>query len=165
MLEEERREHLKHAFVTFLAALIGGFLAFYVVMDITLARMLDPMRSFKKAEKMMQHQMRDMKRIDNDIFMPVPMPLHHSIITMHKEDDAYKFVVDLKQLNDNEKNIEVIADNDTLTIKGVAERNRGKNSMMIDFSQTFAFGEKILKDKITKKRDGDKYVITVPVED
>ena len=43
---------------------------------------------------------------------------------------------DLKQLNDNEKNIEVIADNDTLTIKGVAERNRGKNSMMIDFSQT-----------------------------
>ena len=165
MLEEERREHFKHAFVTFLAALIGGFLAFYVVMDITLARMLDPMRSFKKAEKMMQHQMRDMKRIDNDIFMPVPMPLHHSIITMHKEDDVYKFVVDLKQLNNNEKNIEVTTDNDTLTIKGVAERNRGNNSMMIDFSQTFAFGEKILKDKITKKRDGDKYVITVPVED
>ena len=109
--------------------------------------------------------MRDMRKIDNDVFTPSPMPLHHSIITMHKEDDAYKFVVDLKQLNNNEKNIEVVADNDTITIKGVAERIRGNHSMIIDFSQTFALDSKINKDKIVKKRDGSKYVITVPVED
>ena len=164
MLEEEKRERTRHALMTFLAALIGGFLAFYVVMDITLARMFNPMRGIKRAEKLMEQQMRDMRKIDNEVFSPVQMPLHHSIITMHKEDNEYKFVVDLKQLDNNEKNIEVVADDDTITIKGVAERNRGNQSMIIDFSQTFALGSKIYKDKITKKREGNKYVITVPVE-
>ena len=163
MLEEEKRERVRHAFMTFLAALIGGFLAFYVVMDITLARMLDPMRGLKRAEKMMNNQLRDMRKIDNDVFSPVQMPLHHSIITMHKEDNGYKFVVDLKQLNNSEKNVEVLADNDTITIKGVAERNKGRHNMIIDFSQTFALDSKIDTTRIEKKRDGDKYVITVPV--
>lgn len=164
MLEEEKRERFKHGLCTFLAALIGGFLAFYVVMDITLARMLNPMYGIKRAEKMLQHQMRDIQKFDNEVFTPTPMPLHHSIITMLKEDNVYKFVVDLKQLDNNEKNIEVVADNDTITIKGVAERNRGNKNILIDFSQTFALDTKIYKDKITKKREGNKYIIMVPTE-
>lgn len=164
MLEEEKKERFKHALTTFLAALIGGFLAFYVVMDITLSRMLNPMRGIKRAEKIMEQQMRDMRKIDNEVFSPIPMPLHHSIITMVKEDDGYKFVIDLKQLNNNEKNVEVNADNDTITIKGVAERNKGEQNMIIDFSQTFALDSKIYKDRITKKREGNKYIITVPTE-
>ena len=165
MLEEEKRQHFKHALCTFLAALIGGFLAFYVVMDITLARMLDPMRSIKRAEKMMMNQAREMKRLDNDIFTPSPMPLHHSIITMIKEDGAYKFIVDLKQLNNNEKNVEVIVNDDTVNIKGAVEKSKGRENSIVEFSQTFALGQKIETSKVTKERKGDKYIVTVPVED
>ena len=161
---EENKHTLKHAIITFIAALLGGFLAFYVVMDITLARMFDPMRGFKKAEKMIQKQAREMQRMDNDIFMPAPMPLHHSLITMVKEDNTYKFIVDLKQFNNNDKNIDVTINGDTINIKGVFDKSKGHKDTIVEFSQTFALGSTILKDKVTKEQKGDKYIITVPVE-
>ncbi len=161
---EENKHTVKHAIITFIAALLGGFLAFYVVMDITLARMLDPMRGFKKAEKMIQKQAREMKRVDNDIFMPAPMPLHHSLINMVKENNAYKFIIDLKQLNNNDKNVDVTVNDDTVNIKGVVDKTKGNKDMVIEFSQTFALGAPIAKDKVTKEQKGDKYIITVPIE-
>ncbi len=161
---EENRHTVRHAVITFIAALLGGFLAFYVIMDITLAKMFDPMRGFKKAEKMIQKQAREMKRLDNDIFMPAPMPLHHSLINMVKENNTYKFIIDLKQLNNNDKNVNVTVDGDTVNIKGVVDKTQGHKDMIIEFSQTFALGAPIIKDKITKKQEGDKYIITVPVE-
>ena len=165
MIEDNRNHHyFKHGLVTFLAALLGGFLAFYVVMDITLARMMDPMRSIKRAEKIMGQQIKDMRRIDNDIFTPTPMPLHHSIITMIKEDNAYKFIIDLKQLDNNDKNVNVTINDDTVNIKGFAEKKQRNENNIIEFSQTFALGEKIIQDKVTKERKGDKYIITVPTE-
>lgn len=164
MLEEEKKHYFRHALCTFLAALIGGFLAFYVVMDITLSRMLDPMRSIKRAEKMMMNQAREMKRLDNDVFMPAPMPLHHSIITMLRDDNMYKFVIDLKQLDNNEKNVEVTINDDTVNIKGAVEKMKGHENSIVEFSQTFALGQKIEKSKVTKERKGDKYIVIVPVE-
>ncbi len=164
MLEEENRHTVKHAIITFIAALLGGFLAFYVVMDITLARMFDPMRGFKRAEKMIQKQAREMQRMDNDIFMPSPMPLHHSLINMVKEDNNYKFIIDLKQLNNNDKNVDVTIDGDTINIKGVVDKTKGHKDMIVEFSQTFALGAPIIKDKVTKEQKGEKYIITVPVE-
>ncbi len=164
MLEEDRHT-VKHAVITFIAALLGGFLAFYVVMDITLAKMFDPMRGFRRAEKMIQKQAREMQRIDNDIFMPSPMPLHHSIINMVKEKDQYKFIIDLKQLNNNDKNINVTAEGDTINIKGVMDKSENNKDMVIEFSQTFALGAPIDEDKIKKEVKGDKYIITVPIEE
>ncbi len=167
MYEEEQNKHhhyFKHGLITFLAALLGGFLAFYVVMDITLARMLDPMRGMKRAEKIMEKQMRNMQRVENDIFTPIPTPLHHSIINMVKDDNVYKFVVDLKQLDNKESNVDVAIDGDTITIKGKAEKINNRRTSTIDFSQTFALGTPIDKSKVTKERKGDKYIVTVPVE-
>lgn len=167
MNEEEQNKHhhyFKHGLITFLAALLGGFLAFYVVIDITLARMLDPMRGIKHAEKMMERQLRDMQKLDNDIFAPIPMPLHHSIITMVKEDKVYKFIIDLKQLDNKENNVDVSVDSDTVTIKGNAEKTNNKKTSTINFSQTFSLGIPIDKTKITKERKGDKYIITIPIE-
>ena len=160
---EEKRQYFKHALCTFLAALIGGFLAFYVVMDITLARMLDPIRNIKRAEKAMMNQAREMKRLDNDIFMPSPMSLHHSIITMVKDDNAYKFIIDLKQLDNNEKNLEINVNDDTINIKGAVEKTKGRQNYIAEFSQTFALGDKINKSTVTRERKGDKYIITVPI--
>ena len=164
MLEEEHRHTLKHAVITFIAALLGGFLAFYVVMDITLAKMFDPMRGVRRAEKMIQKQAREMQRLDNDIFMPASIPLHHSLINMVKENNAYKFIIDLNQLNNNDKNVEVTVNGDTINIKGVVDKTKGHKDMVIEFSQTFALGAPIIKDKVTKEEKGDKYIITVPIE-
>lgn len=164
--EEQNRHHhyFKHGLITFLAALLGGFLAFYVVIDITLARMLDPMRGMKRAEKIMEKQLKDMQKFDNDIFAPVPMPLHHSIITMVQEDDDYKFIIDLKQLDNKESNVDVNIDSDTVTIKGNAEKTNNKKTSTINFSQTFSLGIPIDKSKVTKERKGDKYIVTIPLE-
>ena len=37
--------------------------------------------------------------------------------------------------------------------------------MVIEFSQTFALGAPIDEDKIKKEVKGDKYIITVPIEE
>ena len=166
MNEENNKQHhyFKHGLITFLAALLGGFLAFYVVIDITLARMLDPVRGMKRAEKMMERQLRDMQKFDNDIFAPIPMALHHSIITMVREDNNYKFIIDLKQLDNKESNVSVNINSDTVTIKGEAEKTNNKKTSTINFSQTFSLGIPLDKSKITKERKGDKYIITIPIE-
>ena len=163
-MTEEKQHTFKHAVITFIAALLGGFLAFYVVMDITLARMFDPMAGVKRAEKMFKKQAREMQRIDNDVFMPARIPLHHSIINMVKEDNAYVFIIDLKQLNNNEKNVDVTINDEMVNIKGVMDKSEKHKDMIVEFSQTFALGAEINKDKVTKERKGDKYIITVPLE-
>ena len=86
-------------------------------------------------------------------------------IHVDKADDAYKIIIDLRPFDNNEKNIEVKTNGNMVTINAAGEKNSHKGQEITRYSQTFAFGEKINSDEITKVRQNNEYIITIPFID
>lgn len=172
MLEENREYHYEHkshwlrTLGIILATLIGAFLAFYFVADMTLNRMMDPAYQMKKMEKMMK---RDAKRIERmeqrfgeNPFEPKMAPM---LVNLVKESGEYKVIVDLKPIGENEKNVNVKLVDNVITVSGEVEKKEHKREEIMNFSQSYYLDEKLEADKMTKERKGNKYIITIPYED
>ena len=86
-------------------------------------------------------------------------------VHVEKMDDAYKIIIDLRPFDNDEKNVEVKADGNTIIINAAGEKNMHHKQEIMKYSQAFAFGEKIDTNNITKVRDGNNYIITVPFDD
>lgn len=167
MLEDERREH--HWFRTIgviLATLLGTFLAFYFVADLTLSRMMSPEYQMKKMEKMIRNQERSIHKFEDRFlenpFEPKMAPM---LVNLVKESNEYKVIVDLKPLGGNEKNINVKLDKNIVTVSGEIDKKEFGNQNIINFSQAYYLDENLIADKITKEKHGNKYIITIPYED
>lgn len=167
MLEDERREH--HWFRTIgviLATLLGAFLAFYFVADLTLNRMMSPEYQMRKMEKMIQHQAKSMHKFEDRFldnpFEPKMAPM---LVNLVKEADEYKIIVDLKPLGGNEKNVNVKFDKNIVTVFGEMDKKEFGNENIINFSQAYYLDENVNADKVTKEKRGNKYIITIPYED
>lgn len=167
MSEEEKREHhILKIIGIILATFIGAFLAFYLAVDLTLNRMLNPEYQMKKMEKMVQKQERNIQKFEDKIldnpFEPKMAPM---LVNLVKEADEYKIIVDLKPLGGNDKNIDVKINDNVVTVSGEMEKKELRGEKIMNFSQAYYLDEKLKSNEITKERKGNKYIIIIPFED
>lgn len=156
---------VKHI-LTGLLVFLGAFAAFYVVTDWHYKRMLDPVVQLKKMDNMMRKEnFYAHKMMRKGLNEGVKIEAKASqIVHIEKLDDIYKIVIDLKPFDNNEKNVEVIAAGDTLTINAAGEQKGHRKSEILRFSQSFSFPDDVDLSRISKTREGNQYVITVPTD-
>lgn len=157
---------LKHVLIGLLVFL-GAYAAFYVVADWHFKRMMDPLMQMQKMDRaLMQQEHRFDKMARKEIKRQYKMDRHIAqFVHVEKMDDAYKIIIDLRPFDNDEKNVEVKADDNTIIINAAGEKNMHHKQEIMKYSQAFAFGEKIDTNNITKVRDGNNYIITVPFDD
>lgn len=156
---------LKHI-LTGLLVFLGAFSAFYVVSDWHFKRMLDPGYQMRRMDRaMMRQEHRYDKMARKELQRQYKMDEKISgFIHVEKAKDAYKIIIDLKPFDNNEKNVEVSTAGNILTINAAGEKNSRSKEEVIRYNQNFTFGDDVDLDKITKVREGNKYIITVPIE-
>lgn len=159
---EENKHHLLKVVGVIIATFLGAFLAFYLAVDLTLNRMLNPEYQIKKLEKTM-HKIEkfDDKMMENP-FVPRMSPM---LVNLVKEASEYKVIVDLKPLGDDEKNVDVSLKDNVITISGDMQQKELRGERIMNFSQAFYLDEKLITNKISKERKGNKYIITIPFEE
>ena len=167
-MEENRKKNCVGKYLgLFFAALIGAFLAVYVVADLALNSLFNPFfamniaeKQFEKMEKsMMRHQSHQFKG-----FMGREMT-HSSIVNMLVTPEEYKFIVDLKPFNNDVNNIKIVAENSMINISGESVVDKKNSHTLSSFSQSYSLDDDANISKMTKKKVKDKYIITIPLED
>lgn len=149
-----------------LLVFFGAFAAFYVVTDWHYKRMLDPAVQMRKVEKMMMHDQRQMDKMINRQFKKdaaMERVIKH-FVRVEQTPENYKIIIDLKPFDDNEKNVEVTTSGNSLTINAAGEREKHGHNEIIKLSQTFSFDDDVDLSKINKIREGNEYIIVVPIE-
>ena len=152
---------LKHVLIGLLI-FFGCFSAFYVVSDWHFKRMYDPVYQMRRFDRAM---MKDERRLDKMVKKEFQRQNAAQFIHVEKTSDAYKIIIDLRPFDNNEKNVEVKAQGNTLFINAAGERNNNNREELIKYNQAFAFTEAIDTSEITKVREGNHYIITVPFKD
>lgn len=149
------------------ATLLGAFLAFYFVADMTIKHMMDPMYQVRKMDKMFEHQARQMDKMDKRMMREMGMPTFHrgQIVAVENLDDEYKIIIDLRPFDDNEKNIIFELNDNMATIKASVEKEKRHEENIVNFQQTFYLDGDLDIAKIKKEKVKNKYVITIPEKD
>ena len=148
------------------ATLLGAFLAFYFVADMTIKHMMDPMYQFKKMDRMMEHQERQMDKMGKRMMKDVGMPMHHkSIVEIQNFDDEYRIIVDLRPFDNNEKNVQFELNNNMATVTASVEKEKRHEDSIVNFSQTFYLDGDLDVAKIKKEKVKNRYIITIPEKD
>ena len=144
---EENKHHLLKVVGVIIATFLGAFLAFYLAVDLTLNRMLNPEYQIKKLEKTM-HKIEkfDDKMMENP-FVPRMSPM---LVNLVKEASEYKVIVDLKPLGDDEKNVDVSLKDNVITISGDMQQKELRGERIMKFSQSFYLDEELITNKISK---------------
>ena len=146
---------------------LGAYCAFYTVSDWHFKRMLDPMYQMHKFDRDFSRHERKFEKMQKNNFElqeKVMRPQGQEFIHAEKLNDAYRFTIDLKPFNNNDKNVEVRTEGNMLIIDAAGEKNNRNKQEITKYSQAFAFGEDIKANEITKVREGNNYIITVPVD-
>ena len=65
-------------------------------------------------------------------------------------------------LNNNEKNIEVKTNGNTLTIKAAGIKNTGNKRSVMEMTQSYMFDNRFDLSKLTKEIKGDTLIIKIP---
>ncbi len=161
-----RHPILRHTLIGILVFL-GAFAAFYVVTDWHFKRMLDPGVQMRKMEKMM---LRDQKRMDKMIRREAMQDFNfqrkaENFIRVEKNPDNYKIIIDLRPFDNDEKNVEVKTNGNMLTVTAAGETKKHGHEMITKVSQNFMFDENVDLNKINKIREGNDYIIFVPIEE
>lgn len=176
MEENFNHEEIKHCFlckhpavkfvIIGLLVFLGAFMAFYVVADWHFKRMFDPMIQMRNMDRAMMRQERQMDKFAKKEFQKGQRMVQNTAPFIHvdRAEDNYKIIIDLRPFDNDEKNIEVKANGNTITINGAGEKNSHRGQEITHYSQTFAFGERINAQDITKVRQGNNYIITIPFE-
>lgn len=148
------------------ATLLGSFLAFYFIADMTIKQLTNPVYQFRRMDKMMERQARDMEKFDRKMMRD--MGYKHgnkSVISVEKLDDEYKIIVDLKPFDNNEKYVKFELNNNIATVSASIEKEKRHRDSIIEFSQTFYIDGNIDKKDIKKEKNHNQYIITIPLKD
>ena len=163
--EETTKHHWLRIGAIALITFIVAFLAFYIVMEIMIHRITDPIYQAKRIEKTIQKQDRNIERfIEKDMESPFVPKMRPMMVNLVKEPSEYKVIVDLIPLDGNEKNISINIQGDELTISGNMDKKIRGTEKIINFTQTYFLDEKLEESKITREKKGDKYIVTIPFE-
>ena len=161
--EETTKHHLLKIGAIALITFIMAFLAFYIVMEIMVNRINNPIYQARRFEKNIQKQERNIERlIEKDMENPFVPKIRPMMVNLVKEPGEYKIIIDLTPLNGDEKIINTNIKGDELIISGQMDKNFRGNQKIISFTQTYYLDEKIDEGKIIKEKKGDKYIITIP---
>ncbi len=155
---------LKHI-LTALMVFLGAYLAFYTVTDWHFKRMMDPAVQMRRFEKNMMREHRQMERMyRKNIERGMRLGEEsENYIHLEKKGDAYEIIVNLRPFDNNEKNVEVSTDGDTLTVTAAGESSTKHHDKMIKVMQQYDFDDNVDFDAISKNKKGDMYIITVPI--
>lgn len=162
----ERHPILKHLLYGLLA-LIGAFLAFYVVTDWYFKAMLNPVNQMKRMDRAIEKRDREMEKAFKKAFRGTERLQERAnhVIRLEQSDDEYKVLVDLVPLNDSEKNVDVRTNGNILTVRAAGLHGIGGRKSLVEFTQSYMFGNDVDLSKLTKERKGDMYIITIPIEE
>lgn len=162
-MTEESKQHWIRIAIIALIFFILAYLAFYLAMKHNLKNASNPFYQAERLEKIMEKQLIDFNRDNNkrmeNPFEPTMRPM---MINLIKELNEYKVIVDLSQLDNDEKAVNVDIQGDELTINGHFDKQIRGTEKIINFTQTYYLNEKLDKDNIIKERKGNKYIITIP---
>lgn len=163
MIEESTKHHLLKIGAIALTTFIAAFLAFYIVMEIMINRINNPMYNVKRLEKLMEHQVKDLENFEDEKmdnpFLPKMRPM---IVNLVKEPNEYKVIVDLLPLDGNENSVNIKVEDDKLIVHGEADKKNFGREKIINFTQTYYLDEELDVKGITKERKGNKYIVTIP---
>lgn len=162
----ERHPIMKY-FLLGLLALIGAFLAFYVVTDWYFKAMLNPVNQMKRMDKVIEKRDREMEKAFKKAFQGTERLQERAnhVIRLEQSDNEYKVLVDLVPLNDNEKNVSVKTNGNILTVKAVGLHGFGDRKSLVEFTQSYMFGDDVDLAKLTKERKDEMYIITIPINE
>ena len=147
--------------------MVGSFLAFYFVADMTIKHLTNPYYQFKRMDKIMEHHARDMEKMDRKMMKDMGMPRFHknkSIVMVERDDDDYKIIVDLRAFDNNEKNVKFDLNNNMATVSASIEKEKRHEDSIVEFSQTFYLNGNLDKKNIKKEKERNNYIITIPLK-
>lgn len=165
MEENQNRSWLKILVIVILG-FVMIFAAFYIAVTIALHQMLDPVYNSKRIEKLLKQQEKNFEQFEFELgehpFLPKTRPM---LVNLVKENDEYKIIVDLKPLEGNENDVSVKIKDKVISVHGELNNRTNNGEKILNFSQSYYLDEKLITDKMTKEKKGDKYIITIPFED
>lgn len=158
-----------------LAAFFGAFLAVYFVADQSVHKyMMPPRHPVPPMHKMLtdrevQKMLKDQERMFDDIAMfettMNPFLVNPVKIETYKNKDAYVITIDLKPFGGDADKIKVDVKPTKVRLSGESDETNKGTTKDISFMQNFSLPQKIDVEDVTKEVKGDKYVITLPIED
>lgn len=166
-----------------LAAFVGGFLAFYFVADQAMQR-IHYRHAFKhhNLERMMLDDMdrmyrQDMKAFDDmfkknkklkakhhDLGMPFFM-MDNVKIKTEFDDNKFNIIVCLKPFNGDESKVNYNVEGRKLTLFGSSQVKGDDFEQDVAFSQDYILPKNADIANITKEKDGNKLIISVPIKE
>lgn len=84
------------------------------------------------------------------------------VVDFQEIQGAYKVIVNLKNFNNDEKNLKLDISSDEFEIDGKYSVNSEKGQSTFKYSQSMSLAKPIDVSAVTKEKIGDKYVITLP---
>ena len=166
MLEESTKHHWLRIVATAIMTFIIAFLAFYLVMEIMVHRMTDPIYQVERMEKMVQKDARKIENYENKLMEnPFEPKMRPMLVNLVKEANEYKVIVDLKPFDGDENGIGVNVEDKVLTVSGELDKKYHGNEKIIRFTQAYYLDDDLKTNEMTKEKKGDKYIITIPFED
>ena len=165
MEQNDNKKWLK-ILVIIILGFVAIFAAFYIAVSMALHQMLDPVYNSKQIEKLIKQQEKNFDKFEYELgthpFLPKTRPM---LVNLVKENNEYKIIVDLKPLEGNENAVNVKIKDNIISVNGELDKQSHHREEILNFSQSYYLDEKLIKDKISKEKNGDKYIITIPFKE
>lgn len=150
-----------------LALFLASYLAVYYILDQMRHAYYIPSAPVENIDRIIKEQD---KMFERD-FGALPMhdkafkDTKNTIETYYdNKSNSYKMIINLKEFDNNPQNITLDIKKDKVNVTGINEKITKKREKVYTFSQTFILPEKIKTELVTKEKTGNKYIITMPLE-
>ena len=143
---------------------LGGFCAFYVLIDWHLKTLFMPQYPtyFNNINSQIE---RDFNKINKEINEQEKSFQKHNgkVIFIEQNEDEYKITIDLKKFDNNEQNLNIKVLGNMLSINGRTIKKSNHHEQISEFQQSYLFGSEVKLEELTKNRVGNSYIITIPI--
>lgn len=159
--------HMIKFAVLLVTLFLACYLAVYYIMDQIRHSYYLPAMPLENIDKIIEEQDRLFeKELGTFPMQSRALKQMKSPVETYKDDkiNAYKIIVNLKDFDNNPKNITLDIKKDSVNITGVSEKTGKTNEKLYTFSQSFDLPEEIDTKSVTKEQSGSKYIITLPIE-
>jgi Fe-S-cluster formation regulator IscX/YfhJ len=114
---------------------------------------------------MIQKQEKKFNKIEKDFSdNPFEPKMRPRLVNFVKETNEYKVIVDLKPLDGDENAVNLDIKDNIISISGKLNKKSNSGEKMLNFAQSYYVDEKLDQSKLTKEKKGDRYIITIPLE-
>ena len=165
------------------ASFLGAFLAFYFVMDQHMNRHYQPFpmpqphnmerKMFDEMERMYKHDMKMLDKMFKNHQSPkqekmfnMPFFMMDSVkIRTEYDDNKFNIIVCLKPFNGDENKVNYNVAGRKLTVFGSSQVKEDGYEQDVEFSQDYILPKNADITNISKTKDGNKLIISVPIKE